>query len=90
MTQATIKVDATVRDQLAEVARARHTTMRALLEDLVEQAHREQRWAEISEAYARLQADPDQWAEYRAEVESWDAGGDVDTSAAAEWPEFQQ
>ena len=87
---ATIKIDAAVRDQLAEVARARHTTMRALLADLAEQVTRDQRWAEIDAAYARLQDDPQQWAEYRAELDRWDAGGDADTTAAAEWPEYQQ
>ncbi|NED96045.1 enoyl-CoA hydratase/isomerase family protein [Phytoactinopolyspora alkaliphila] len=87
----TIKVEKGVRDQLAEVARSRHTSMRALLAEFAEQAARDQRWAEIDAAYTRLQDDPEQWADYLAELDSWDKGtGEADELAAEEWPEYQQ
>lgn len=90
-TLATIKVDKGVRDRLADVARSRHTTIRALLADLADRVTREQRWADIDAAYARLQDDPDEWASYKAELQSWDAGTtDADDVAADEWPEYQQ
>lgn len=90
-TLATIKVDKDVRDQLAEVARSRHTTMRALLADFAERAARDQMWAEINVGYARLQQDPEQWADYMSELESWDtATADADDLAAEEWPEYQR
>jgi hypothetical protein len=47
-------------------------------------------WAEIDAGYARLQADPEQWSAYLAELAAWEAGGDVDDAAAGEWPEYQQ
>ncbi len=90
MSLTTIKVDTTVRDRLADVARSRQTTMRALVADLADKAARDQHWAEINAAYARLQANPEQWNDYRADLDDWDTAGDDDTSAAEEWPEYQQ
>jgi hypothetical protein len=90
MSLATIKVDTAVRDQLAEVARSRHVTIRALLADLADQMTRDQQWADIYAAYAELQADPGQWAEYRAELDSWDSTAEDDVAADREWPEYQQ
>lgn len=90
MSVTTIKVDSQVRDRLADVARARHTTMRALLAGVADQLARDQGWADIFAAYDRLRDDPQEWAEYSAELASWDGGGDRDTDAAAEWPEYQK
>ncbi|HEU0042032.1 MAG TPA: hypothetical protein VFQ15_06765 [Jiangellaceae bacterium] len=87
----TIKVDTDVRDQLAVVARARHTTMRALLADVAGRLQVEQRWSDIDAGYARLLDDPGQWADYRNELQSWETGSDdTDNQAAAEWPEYSE
>ncbi|MHB8332336.1 MAG: hypothetical protein ACYDEA_09110, partial [Candidatus Dormibacteria bacterium] len=65
----TIKVDSTVRDRLSGIARARRTTMGALLTAVAEQLEAEQRWAEIELAYERVRReDPDGWAEYLGEL----------------------
>lgn len=87
-----IKVDRAVRDRLACVARARGTTMSALLTQLAEQAERDQRWTDIEAAYARLQHDdPQGWADYLGELGEWDsATAEADTTAAEEWPEYNQ
>lgn len=89
MSVTTIKVDTQVRDRLAHVARARHTTMRALLADVASQLTRDQEWADIYAAYDRLKADPEEWSRYQSEVASWDGAADADADAAAEWPEYQ-
>lgn len=84
----TIKVDSTVRDRLAAVARSRGTTMGALLEVESHRLAAEQRWRDIEAAYLRLQQeDPAAWADYLAELGELTAG-EADDSAAQEWPEF--
>lgn len=90
MSMTTIKVDRAVRDRLADVARARGTTMGALLEAESRRLAGEQRWTEIEAAYARMQReDPAGWQEYLAELAEWDAaGGESDAAAAQEWPEY--
>jgi predicted transcriptional regulator len=92
MSTTTIKVDSAVRDRLAHVAKARGTTMVALLADVADQLETEQRWVEIHTAYERFQRDdPEGWAEYTAELADWDAGtAGHDTTAAQEWPELNQ
>lgn len=61
----TIKVDSTIRDRLAHLARARGTTMGALLSDVTARLETEQRWSDIEAAYERMQReDPDGWSEY--------------------------
>jgi hypothetical protein len=92
MSVTTIKVDSTVRDRLASVARARGTTMGALLADLAQRVEDEQRWTEIEAAYHRLRTqDPEGWREYLAELAEWDiAGAEPDPAAAEEWPDYNQ
>jgi len=90
MSVTTIKVESAVRDRLAAVARARGTTMAALLEDESKRLESEVRWAAIEAAYSRMQReDPRGWREYLDELQEWDAGtAGADTAAASEWPEF--
>jgi hypothetical protein len=91
MSVTTIKVDSVLRDRLAHLARARGTTMGALLDDLARRAEIEQRWADIASAYRRAQADPDGWRDYLDELAEWDASGaERDAAAAEEWPEYNR
>jgi hypothetical protein len=55
MSTTTIKVDSVTRDRLAYLARARGTTMSALLSDVAERLETEQRWCDIEAAYERMQ-----------------------------------
>ncbi|MGH3888717.1 MAG: hypothetical protein ACRDSZ_19525 [Pseudonocardiaceae bacterium] len=73
MSTTTIKVDSSTRDRLAHLARARGTTMSALLSDVAERLETEQRWCDIEAAYQRMQReDPDGWAEYFGELAEWE------------------
>jgi len=86
MAMTTIRVDAEIRDRLAALA-ARHgrsigAELRALLNETA--------WQDIEAGYRRLASQPDEWAEYRAEVAEWtsaDLGG-LAATAADEYPEY--
>jgi hypothetical protein len=92
MSITTIKVDSEVRDRLSEVARKRGTTMGALLDELSRQAEEAAWWAEVYEAYERLYADKEAWADYMAEALSWTEGANDGVwdpaSAREDWPEY--
>jgi hypothetical protein len=92
MPTTTIKVDSATRDRLAHLARARGTTMSALLSDVAARLETEQRWSDIEAAYERMQHDdPDGWAEYLGELAEWEVHtATTDTAAAQEWPEYNQ
>jgi predicted transcriptional regulator len=92
MPTTTIKVDSAIRDRLAHLARARGTTMSALLSDVAEQLETEQRWSDIEAAYQRMQhQDPDGWAEYLDELAEWEVSTPItDTAATQEWPEYNR
>ncbi|MGH9294299.1 MAG: hypothetical protein ACRD0B_03115 [Acidimicrobiales bacterium] len=90
MSATTIKVDTSVRDRLARVARARGTTMAAMLEDESRRLEVGQRWRAIEIAYDRLRReDPAAWHEYLGELER-PSSGEPDTSAVKEWPEHNR
>jgi hypothetical protein len=83
----TIKVEQAVRDRLAAIARERGTTMRQLLETESRRLEAEQRWAAIERCLERIRRDdPAAWEDYLRELSEVTAG-DLDTSAAEEWPE---
>jgi predicted transcriptional regulator len=92
MTTTTIKVDADIRDRLAQVARARGMTMGALLSEVAAQLDDELYWSDVEAAYERLQRDdPAGWAGYLDELAEWEAGtAGADTTAAEEWPEYNR
>ncbi|MGH3825321.1 MAG: hypothetical protein ACRDRA_21150 [Pseudonocardiaceae bacterium] len=90
MRTTTIKVDRVVRDRLAGIARARGTTMSALLDTESRRLEAEQRWSEIESAYERLQReDPEGWRDYLGELAEVTAD-EPDTTAAEEWPEYNR
>jgi hypothetical protein len=94
MSQTTIKVDTAVRDRLSALARKREVTLGELVNELVERAEHEQYWAEIYAGYERLRANPEEWADYMAELHSWTDARDPDSiwsdnqAAREEWPEY--
>jgi hypothetical protein len=89
MTTTTIKVDTTVRDRLAALARDRGTTMGALLAEATERLEREAFFAQAREQLERIrQEDPDAWEADRAESRSWQAGTDRDTLSRDDEPQW--
>jgi hypothetical protein len=89
MTMTTIKVDVTVRDRLASVAKARGVTMASLMRDISSELEARLRWSVIETAYQQLrQEDPQAWAEYVAELDAWDSAAADPGHAVEEWPEY--
>jgi hypothetical protein len=80
MSTTTIKVDTSVRDRLAVLARERGTTLGNLLAEATERLEREAFFARAREQLERLRRDdPDAWEADRAESRSWQSGTDRDT-----------
>ena len=80
MSATTIKVDSTLRDRLAALARERGTTMGAVLTEATEHLEREAFFARARSQLERLRdEDPAAWQSDRAESRSWQAGTDRDT-----------
>ncbi|AKU15158.1 hypothetical protein [Luteipulveratus mongoliensis] len=68
----TIKVTPHARDRINERARAQGVTPAALLERLLDEHDRAQRFAAVRASYAALSPDDD----YHAETAAWDATGE--------------
>jgi hypothetical protein len=87
MSSTTIKVDTTVRDRLAILARERGTTMGALLAEATDALERQAFFARAQAQLENLHRDdPDSWAADRAESRSWQAGTDRDTLSRSDEP----
>lgn len=87
MSITTIKVDSTVRDRLAVLAKERGTTMGAMLAEVAERLEREVFFSRAREQLSRLRRDNSaDWAADRAESTSWQEGTDRDTLSRQDEP----
>jgi hypothetical protein len=68
----TIKVSVQTRDRLKRLADEDRLTMEAELAQTLDKAEQSRFWAGVRADYARLQADPHEWADYVAELAEWD------------------
>ena len=63
--------------------------MTALLRDVCSELEARQEWAVIEASYERLKReDPQCWAEYVSDLETWDSVTSDLGDAAHEWPEY--
>lgn len=69
----TIKVSVHTRDRLKRLADEDRLTMEATLAQVLDRAEEARFWEGVRGDYARLQADPEQWADYVGELAEWDA-----------------
>jgi hypothetical protein len=68
----TIKVSVQTRDRLKTLADEDHLTMDAELARTLDRAEEARFWEGVRADYARLQADPQEWADYVSELAEWD------------------
>jgi hypothetical protein len=68
----TIKVSAQTRDRLKRLADEDRLTMDAELARTLDKAEEARFWAGVRSDYARLQANPEEWADYVSELADWD------------------
>lgn len=68
----TVRVDEHLHTMLRSIARQEGRSIGSVIEDAVERYRREKFWASVQDGYARLQADPEQWAAYQQEIDLWD------------------
>lgn len=69
----TIKVSVQTRDRLKRIADEDHLTMESALSQVLDHAEEARFWEGVRADYARLQADPEEWADYAGELAEWDA-----------------
>jgi len=68
----TIKVSVQTRDRLKRLADEDHLTLDAELVRALDKAEEARFWDGVKADYARLQADPYEWADYAVELAEWD------------------
>lgn len=89
MKPTTIRVDVATRDRLARIADDEFHT--ASLGEALRRLIDEHEMQQVHAAYARLQADPQAWEEYQAELAEWDVTtGDGLPDARGEYPEYDR
>jgi predicted transcriptional regulator len=72
MATMTVRVRPHTYQVLQDIARKHHESLPDTLERIVEDARRAQMFQEAGRAYAALVADPEAYAEWRAELAAWD------------------
>jgi hypothetical protein len=68
----TIKVSVQTRDRLKRLADEDQLTMDGELARTLDKAEESRFWEGVRTDYARLQADPQEWADYVNELAEWD------------------
>jgi predicted transcriptional regulator len=87
MTSTTIKVDTSVRDRLARLARQRGTTMGDLLAEAADRLEREAFFGRAREQMEQLRAaNPEEWERDRDESRTWQTGTDRDALSLEDEP----
>jgi hypothetical protein len=87
MATTTMQLDGSLRDELAEIAK--HDFAGVPLAEALRRLIREHQVNKIMSRYAELQADPQEWASYRAEAALTDnAAGDGLPPGRDEYPEY--
>lgn len=84
MATTTVQLDSALRDELAALAEKDYDGVP--LGEAVRRLIREHKVHAAMEAYERLQADPAEWASYRAELDEWDATTGDGLPSAPEYP----
>lgn len=69
----TVKVSVRTRDRLKRLADEDHLTMDAALSQVLDQVEEARFWEGVRADYARLQSDPEEWADYVGELAEWDS-----------------
>jgi hypothetical protein len=72
----TIKVSVGTRDRLKKLAEEDHLTMEAEIAHVLDKAEETRFWEGVQADYARLRTDPQEWADYAAELAEWDQVAD--------------
>jgi hypothetical protein len=93
MSDTTIRLDSAVRDKLRALADEDHVTLGDLLARLAEREQYQREMRRANEVMERMQReDPQAWEDYRSELREFEDGTarDVLSSAAAEWPEYNE
>lgn len=72
MEYTTVRITASARDTLREMARIEGRPMQALLEEAVETLRRKRFLEEVNAGYASLRGDAKAWAAVEAERRDWD------------------
>jgi len=68
----TVRIAEETHQILREVSQSRGVPITELLTEAAEQLRRQEFWRQFNEAYARLRADPEAWAEELEERRLWD------------------
>lgn len=73
MASSSIRVEEKTIAALRVIARDEHRPIGQIVTDLVERYQREKFWRDMHDAFSRLKADPQAWADYQSEVALWDS-----------------
>lgn len=74
----TVRVDLETRDRLRAIAAQQGRPLIDVTRDAVRELERAEFARRVREDYARLRADPEAWADYVAELESYPGNGPVE------------
>lgn len=81
----TIRIPTSVRDELLEIATAEDQRIGDVIRALLEERRKRKFWDEMRIAVERTKADPEDWAEYQAEIARWDTTSADGLSIDEDW-----
>lgn len=69
----TIRVPTTTHERLQTIANQESRSIGRLIEAMLDDYEEREFFTRLGEDFARLQSDPEAWADYQAEMRLWDA-----------------
>ncbi len=73
MATTSIRIDRAAHERLKKIADKEHSSLRSVINELIDRYEQQEFRKAVAESYARLRSDPEAWADYKRELEEWDA-----------------
>lgn len=73
MATTSIRIERATHERLKTIAAEEQASLTGVINELLDRYERDKFRKAVAESYARLRANPDAWADYKRELEEWDA-----------------
>lgn len=73
MATTSIRIDRTAHERLKQIAEKEHSSLSGVINELLDRYEQEEFRRAVHEGFRRLREDPEEWADYKRELQEWDA-----------------
>lgn len=73
MATTSIRIERATHERLKKIAAEEQSSLTGVIDELLDRYEQQEFRKAVAESYARLRSDADAWADYKRELDEWDA-----------------